>query len=143
MTHYLLNINTNFYHDKLYLLFVHQYEFFQYFYYHLNEFFDQIFDFLFYYRGPKANREFIDSDTALSWGLINRVSPLEKLDKELQKLVNVILSKPNIAVKTGKKMFYKQLERNMEDAYAYASRIMACNMMEEDVNERVKSFIKK
>ncbi len=87
--------------------------------------------------------EFIDSDTALSWGLINRVSPLEKLDKELQKLVNVILSKPNIAVKTGKKMFYKQLERNMEDAYAYASRIMACNMMEEDVNERVKSFIKK
>ena len=87
--------------------------------------------------------EFIDSVTALNWGLINRVAPQEKLDKELQNLVNVILSKPPIAVFTGKRMFYKQLERNMEDAYAYASRIMACNMMAEEVSEGINSFINK
>ena len=87
--------------------------------------------------------EFIDSETALNWGLINRVASKEKLDKELQKLVDVILAKPHIAVRTGKKMFYKQLERNMEDAYTYASGIMACNMMEKDVAEGVNSFINK
>ena len=87
--------------------------------------------------------DFIDSETAQSWGLINRVATQETLDKELQKLVDVILSKPHVAVSTGKKMFYKQLERNMEDAYAYASRIMACNMMEDDVSEGVNSFINK
>ena len=87
--------------------------------------------------------EFIDSETALIWGLINRVATVENLDKELQKLVDVILSKPSIAVRTGKKMFYKQLERNMEDAYSYASRIMACNMMTDEVTKGVKSFIDK
>ena len=70
--------------------------------------------------------EFIDSKTALSWGLINRISSPEKLDNEVNKLVNLILSKPPIAVSTGKKMFYKQLERSMEEAYLYASRTMAC-----------------
>ena len=71
------------------------------------------------------------------------ISSMFELKPLLVKLVNVILSKPPIAVFTGKKMFYKQLERNMEDAYAYASRIMACNMMEEDVSEGINSFVNK
>ena len=87
--------------------------------------------------------EFIDSKTALAWGLINRVASLEKLDKELEKLISIILSKPQIAVITGKKMFYKQLETNMEEAYTYASKIMACNMMDRDVEDSVKTFLKK
>jgi enoyl-CoA hydratase/carnithine racemase len=40
-------------------------------------------------------------------------------------------------------MFYKQLETKMEDAYAYAGDIMACNMMAEDVSEGVDAFINK
>ena len=31
----------------------------------------------------------------------------------------------------------------MEDAYAFASEIMACNMMADDVTEGVDSFINK
>ncbi len=87
--------------------------------------------------------EFIDANTALSWGLLNRVAPLEKLDDEIQKLADAILSKSSVAVFTGKKMFYKQLETKMEDAYAYAGDIMACNMMAEDVSEGVDAFINK
>ena len=87
--------------------------------------------------------EFIDSKTALSWGLINRVAALGELDKELEKLISIILSKPQIAVITGKKMFYKQLETNMEEAYTYASKIMACNMMVDDVTDSLKKFFKK
>ena len=87
--------------------------------------------------------DFIDANTALSWGLLNRVAPLEKLDEEVKQLADSILAKSSIAVSTGKKMFYKQLERKMEDAYAFASEIMACNMMADDVTEGVDSFINK
>ena len=87
--------------------------------------------------------EFIDATTALKWGLINRIAALEKLDEEVQKLADAILSKSSVAVFTGKKMFYKQLEKNMEDAYAFAGEIMACNMMAEDVNEGIEAFVKK
>ena len=87
--------------------------------------------------------EFIEADTVLNWGLINRVAPLEKLDEETQKLADAILSKSSVAVFTGKKMFYKQLEHKMEDAYAYAGEIMACNMMVVDVTEGIEDFINK
>jgi len=87
--------------------------------------------------------EFIDAKTALNWGLINRVAPLIKLDKEVNKLAEVILSKPSIAVFTGKKMFYKQLERHMEEAYNYAAKIMASNMMADEVEEGINFFVQK
>jgi len=85
--------------------------------------------------------EFIDSKTALSWGLINRTSPLEKLDEEINKLADSILAKSPTAVSIGKKMFYKQIELNMKDAYAFAGDVMACNMMTEDVAKGIESFI--
>ena len=50
--------------------------------------------------------EFIDAQTALNWGLINRTSPLEKLDEEIKNLADSILAKSPEAVYTGKKMFY-------------------------------------
>ena len=87
--------------------------------------------------------EFIDANTALKWGLINRIAPRQKLEEEVQKLADSILSKSSLAVFTGKKMFYKQLEKNMEDAYEFAGEIMACNMMAEDTSEGIHAFIKK
>ncbi len=87
--------------------------------------------------------EFIDAETALRWGLINRVTPEAELDNILQELVDIILSKSSVAVTTGKRMFYKQLEMNMEDAYKYASEVMACNMMAEDVGEGIDAFVEK
>ena len=87
--------------------------------------------------------EFIDAETALNWGLLNRVVPVRKIDEETQKLAEAILSKSSLAVFTGKKMFYKQLEHKMEDAYTFAGKIMACNMMAEDVSEGVDAFINK
>ena len=85
--------------------------------------------------------EFIDAKTALSWGLINRTAPLEKLDEEIKKLADTILAKSPTAVSIGKKMFYKQIELNMKDAYAFAGDVMACNMMSEDVAKGIESFM--
>ncbi|MGO2279502.1 MULTISPECIES: enoyl-CoA hydratase [unclassified Psychrobacter] len=87
--------------------------------------------------------EFIDAHTALQYGLINRVAPLEQLDQALQSLITVITAKSSIAVRTGKDMFYKQLSMNVADAYDYASKVMTCNMMADDVSEGIDAFIDK
>lgn len=87
--------------------------------------------------------EFIDAHTALQYGLINRVVPVDQLDQALQSLINAITAKSSVAVRTGKNMFYKQLDMPLADAYEYASEVMTCNMMSEDVSEGIDAFIEK
>lgn len=87
--------------------------------------------------------EFIDANTAKDYGLINRVVPVEKLDAEVGELCNSILSKSALAVATGKRMFYTQVEKSVKEAYAFASEVMAGNMMSEDAREGVDAFIGK
>src|SRR5581483_1286691 len=73
--------------------------------------------------------DFIDANTARQYGLVNHVVPLDKLDDEVHHLARRILEKSAVAVATGKRMFYKQLEMGLEGAYQYAAETMACNMM--------------
>ena len=87
--------------------------------------------------------EFIDAQTALARGLVNRVVPPEQLDTEIRKFVDSILAKTPVAIKAGKEAFYRQLEMGLEDAYALASEAMACNMMTEDAQEGIDAFIAK
>ncbi|MEM7344127.1 MAG: enoyl-CoA hydratase, partial [Chloroflexota bacterium] len=71
--------------------------------------------------------EFIDAQTALEQGLLNRVVPADQLDATVQALADSIKAKSAVAVSMGKEMFYKQLEMGMAEAYHYASEVMACN----------------
>jgi enoyl-CoA hydratase/carnithine racemase len=87
--------------------------------------------------------DFIDADTAVVRGLINRAVPADQLDAAVNELAQKIVSKSAVAVSTGKKMFYKQLEMGMEGAYQYAAEVMACNMMAEDVGEGIDAFAQK
>ena len=87
--------------------------------------------------------DFIDAATAKARGLVNRVVPVEKLDAEVKALADAIIAKSPVAVTTGKKMFYKQIEMGMDAAYEYASEVMACNMMAEDVGEGIDAFMQK
>ncbi|MEN6670461.1 enoyl-CoA hydratase [Psychrobacter sp. B38] len=87
--------------------------------------------------------EFISASTALQQGLINRVAPKNQLDTTLKSLIEAITTKSSVAVKTGKDMFYKQLEMSLADAYEYASDVMTCNMMTDDVSEGIDAFIEK
>jgi len=87
--------------------------------------------------------DFIDAATAKARGLVNRVVPVEKLDAEVKALADAIIAKSPVAVTTGKKMFYKQIEMGMEAAYGYASEVMACNMMAADVGEGIDAFTQK
>ena len=87
--------------------------------------------------------EFIDADTAKQYGLVNRVVPMDKLDEEISSMAASIIKKSAVAVATGKRMFYKQIEMGTADAYDYAADVMACNMMAEDAGEGIDAFIQK
>ena len=87
--------------------------------------------------------EFIDAYTALQQGLINRVASAEQLDQTLQSLIEAITAKSSVAVRTGKNMFYKQLDMELAKAYEYAAEVMTCNMMADDVSEGIDAFIEK
>jgi len=87
--------------------------------------------------------EFIDAPTAKDYGLVNRVVPLDRLDAEVKILADSIIAKSPVAVATGKRMFYPQLEVGMEAAYQQAAEAMACNMMAEDAGEGIDAFIGK
>ena len=87
--------------------------------------------------------DFIDASTARQYGLVNRVVPLEQLDAEVAQLARRIVEKSAVAVATGKRMFYRQLEMGMEGAYQYAAETMACNMMAEDAGEGIDAFMEK
>jgi enoyl-CoA hydratase/carnithine racemase len=87
--------------------------------------------------------DFIDASTAKDYGLVNRVVPLERLDAEMSALAQRILDKSAVAVATGKRMFYKQIEMGLEGAYQYAAETMACNMMAEDAGLGIDAFMQK
>jgi enoyl-CoA hydratase/carnithine racemase len=87
--------------------------------------------------------EFIDAMKARDEGLVNRVVPLDALDKEIASLASSICAKPVEAVRAGKGLFYRQLEMGIEAAYQLAGQTMACNMMDESALEGVQAFIEK
>ena len=87
--------------------------------------------------------EFMDAQTALEQGLVNRVVPAAELDTAVAALAGAIMAKSAVAVSMGKEMFYKQSEMGMEDAYHYASEVMACNMMADDAGEGIDAFMEK
>lgn len=87
--------------------------------------------------------DFIDAETALARGLVNRVATPEQLDAEVAALAASILAKPAVAVAMGKQLFYRQLEMGIDAAYQLAGQTMACNMMDDAALEGVQAFIDK
>ena len=87
--------------------------------------------------------EFIDAQTACDWGLINEVAPAADVAQATEALAQKILKKPAPALRMGKRLFYEQVETNIERAYELAGQTMACNMMDETALEGVQAFIDK
>lgn len=87
--------------------------------------------------------DFVDAATAAREGLINYAVPADQLDATVQHLADAIVAKSSYAVASGKRMFYKQLEMDMADAYDYAAGVMACDMMAADAGEGIDAFIQK
>ena len=87
--------------------------------------------------------DFINADTALKYGLINRSVEAGELDNAIDQLASSIASKPARVTQLGKRRFYRQLEEGLENAYAGATDTMSDNMMLPETREGIDAFIEK
>ncbi len=87
--------------------------------------------------------DFMDAQTALAQGLLNRVVAPEALDGAVEQLVQAILDKPREAVAMGKALVYQQRELGIEAAYQLAGQTMAVNMQHAAAQEGVNAFVQK
>lgn len=85
----------------------------------------------------------IDAQTALVWGLVNRVVPAGELDAAVAHFTGILLARSPAVVRLGKRAFYRQLERPLEDAYDAAGGAMAENLNLEDAAEGMDAFLGK
>jgi enoyl-CoA hydratase/carnithine racemase len=87
--------------------------------------------------------DFIDADTAVSYGLINSAVPIEDLDTAVTQLAEDITSKPGRSIQLGKRMFYQQLDQELSEAYNIATDAISGNMMMDEAREGIDAFIAK
>jgi len=87
--------------------------------------------------------ELIKANHAKKIGLINDHFSESKFNNEVLKLAKKIASKSNLAIKIGKKAFYRQLEMPLRKAYIYSSKMMTLNMMAMDAREGISAFLEK
>ena len=87
--------------------------------------------------------DFIDAQTAMHYGLLNRVANPDELEAAVEALVAAIVIKPRIAVQMGKELVYRQREMGLEPAYQLAGQTMAINMMDTDAQEGAQAFSQK
>ena len=87
--------------------------------------------------------EKIDAETALDWGIVNRVVDDDKLDEAVAELAAKIVDKSPLTIAIGKEAFYRQTELDLAHAYDYATEVMARNMLAKDAEEGIDAFIEK
>ena len=87
--------------------------------------------------------DFVDAETAMDWGLLNRVAPPEQLMESALALAASLCGKPREALALGKALFYRQLEQTLDAAYADASSTIAANMDTDIAREGVDAFFDK
>ncbi|GGC71423.1 enoyl-CoA hydratase [Chelatococcus reniformis] len=87
--------------------------------------------------------DMIDADSACRFGLVNRVVGAGEALAGARALAAQLAAKSPLTLSIGKRAFYAQLEMGLADAYAYASRVMAENMMARDAAEGIGAFIDK
>src|SRR5262249_25275943 len=76
--------------------------------------------------------DFIDADTALRYGLLNRVVAADELDKAVADLAGAIAAKSFAAVAVGKRLFYRQRRLDLSAPHDASAQTMARHMMTPD-----------
>jgi enoyl-CoA hydratase/carnithine racemase len=87
--------------------------------------------------------ELISSADAARIGLVNRVVDPGSARESAIALAMQIAAKSTATVKIGKEAFYRQVEMELGDAYAYTADVMTQNMMFKDAEEGIGAFIEK
>jgi enoyl-CoA hydratase/carnithine racemase len=87
--------------------------------------------------------DLIDANTALEWGLVNRVVPGEQLEDAVNELVEKVAQASPLTVAIGKEAFYAQVELDENGAYDLTKSVMAMNSMAADAQEGICAFLEK
>jgi enoyl-CoA hydratase/carnithine racemase len=87
--------------------------------------------------------EMIDAETALAWGLVNRVVAASDLRATSLDLAAKIASASRTVVGLGKVAFYRQIALDEAEAYAYTKAVMVRNAQLDDAQEGIGAFIEK
>lgn len=85
----------------------------------------------------------IDAETALAWGLVNRVAAPEGLHAEALALAQKVAEASRTVVGIGKAAFYAQVDLDTAAAYAYAKEVMTMNALASDAQEGIGAFLEK
>jgi enoyl-CoA hydratase/carnithine racemase len=85
----------------------------------------------------------IDANTALQWGLVNRVVPIEDLESATLDLLEHAIRGSAMSKAIGKHTLYEQLGMDQHQAYAYAVEVMAAASQTADGQEGMASFLEK
>jgi len=87
--------------------------------------------------------EAIDAQTALAWGLVNRVVPVDRLRAETLALARKIASSSGSVVGLGKAAFYAQIDLDQSSAYDYTKDVMTSNALAADAREGIAAFLER
>ena len=86
----------------------------------------------------------ISAQTALAWGLVNRVVPAAQLDVAVMDLARHIAQASAYTLAVGKETFYRQLQAaDRPAAYAIAQQTMVANLLAPDGQEGIAAFLEK
>ncbi len=85
----------------------------------------------------------IPAETALEWGLVNRVAPRDGLDLAIDDLLAPVLESSAEVVATGKRVFWQQVDLPESEAYGQASRAMCEGVASPSAREGFSAFVEK
>lgn len=85
----------------------------------------------------------IDAETALRWGLVNRVVPDGEVVEATRSLLSRATRGSAASRAIGKQAFYHQASMDLEGAYTYASEVMAAASQIPDAKENMQAFVEK
>ncbi len=85
----------------------------------------------------------IDAPTAAEWGLINRVVEPDELDSATAELARGIATASGLTVAIGKEAYYRQIDLDLDGAYAYCQDVMSRNATADDAQEGMSAFLQK
>jgi len=85
----------------------------------------------------------IDAQTALAWGMVNRVVPAGELDEAARGLALRIAEASPLTVGIGKRAFWENVDLPLDAAYSHASAVMCRNAVAGDAQEGIAAFLDK
>ena len=85
----------------------------------------------------------IDAQTALDWGLVNKVVPAVQLDSAVQDILERVTRGSAESKGIGKQALYAQIDLDQPKAYAYAVEVMAATSQLPDAREWTHAFLEK